>query len=117
LRELSANKTILSGTLHRLYAWGRWGGQIHLGYPNCSAGFTEHTGKLPVWTKENPDPDILQTDKAVSAIEPEFKILIIGRYQWRTHWADIARRNGWSKATYFRKLENAHWAVHTFLGH
>lgn len=102
----------IAATTALLKAWGYWGSRINLGYPNGSTGPWRASGR----SHENPDPQILEIDKAVSCVEPEYRKLLSERYQWRKPYLDICRQYGWSKATYYRRLGEAQWAVHVEIG-
>ena len=102
----------IRSTRDYLKAWGYWGSRINLGYPNGSTGPWRPTG----YSHENPDPKILEVDKAVSHVEPEYRKILSDRYQWRLPRPDICRRYGWSTATYYRRLGEAQWAVHIVMG-
>ena len=107
----------IQATKALLTLWGHWGGRINLGYPTTSSGpWRLISYRTPTWTHENPDPQVLEVDKAVSKVEPEYKRLLSDRYQWQKPRFDICRQYGWSTATYYRRLGEAQWAVHVTLG-
>lgn len=99
-----------------LVAWGRWGAGSNLGYPNGSSEFVERALKTPLYPSNYAPPDVLEIDRAICIIEPEFRTLLIQKYQWKTYWKEAVKLLGYSKSRYYNRLEEAHWAVHIALG-
>lgn len=106
----------IRSTISLLSAWGKWGSAVNLGYPHAAATFGGISTRTPLYAETGAPPEILMVDKAVANLEAENKRLLIERYQWHKMWHEGATSRGWSKATYYRHLEKAHWAVHIAIG-
>lgn len=99
-----------------LREWGTWGAMQNIGYPTMSPMFGERALKTPLYSAENPPPDVLAVEAAIGKIEFAQRSLLIEKYQLRMHWQEICNKWRWSKSSYFRNIEEAHAAVRKALG-
>lgn len=99
-------------TRYKLGLWGKYHRVAMPAYPTATPYLNQRTAK---GHEPEPPQDIQQIDAIILRADPEDKyILIVGYTQYGTIREKAARLQ-LAKSTFYRKLEQAEWFVHSEL--
>lgn len=97
-------------TVKLLIAWGRWGA-IDVGYPRACPMFTLKA-RSPLYAAGYIPPDVLDMERAVGAIEPQERRILVLRFQWRARTIELANLLRINRITAWRRLNDAIGSAH-----
>jgi hypothetical protein len=99
-------------TIRRLRRWGGWasGGLLNSALV-CALDFINSGSRATA--DADADPEILRTDWIVGRAERPMRVILIRHYCTDGSGREKALRMGVPKSTYYDRLEEARWFVHT----
>lgn len=108
---LASGFTYTKLVLHR---WGSWARGGLIGFPRMSALCRINSGgKLTADGLD--DPTVVQCDQVIAKAESGTRIILVRHYCGYSSGRENAARLNMAKSTYYDKLDEARWYVHTEL--
>jgi hypothetical protein len=99
-------------TKSRLIAWGRWASGAIPGFPIMAAFMRANCGGRATAINQA-NPELLRTDQIIARLELKLRKVIIRHYCTQGSGREKALRMGIPKSTYWQRLDEGTWFVHT----